>query len=161
VRILAALGTVLPLVLVGPAFASELRLEGETCFERTYDPAHLASRPKQKVRRIRVSAAPGSGRDITASLDVWVRGSTERYAVHATCRPERDRMTCRSEFDDRRWHLSASAADKLLVINGDLWLNPWAYDSEDRSDRGFRLWALPDDRSWLLARVRCPANPNE
>ena len=159
-RFLIAITTVLLIQAPGTVAAAGLSLRGETCFERIYDAGHLSSHPTQKVRRIRVLVRPAEDRSVSASLDIWVRNNPERYAAYATCRSDRDSMLCRSEFDDRTWRISATDRQTISVINGNLWLNPWAYDAEDQSDRGFRLMALPDDRSWRLDGVPCPKDRN-
>lgn len=140
--------------------ASPFAVTRETCFERTYDEAHLAAHAGQKVRRIRLTARPDEEGQVAVGLDVWLRNRTERYAAYAFCRAEKGTTTCRSEFDERIWKIRWQAADAVLIENGSIWLNPWAYDAEDRSDRGVRLNALPDDRAWRLKASACPTNPN-
>ncbi len=133
----------------------------EACFNRVYDAAHLAAHPQQKVRHIRLTAQPNGRGAITAGLNVWLRGSGVRYAAYAFCRFESGRTTCRSEFDDRVWGIRQENAKTVRIENGGIWVNPWDYDAEDRSERGTRLKTEPDDESWLLSATTCSMNPND
>jgi len=133
-----------------------------TCYERTYGARHLAAHPGQKVRRIAASYSVFDG-GVQVHLDVWLRGDATHYAMYADCTADGKDMKCKTDFADGGfWRVSATPKGGLLVTNGDVWINPYASDSQQPLPEGRRLNAKPADHSWALARITsCPERSGE
>ena len=133
-----------------------------TCYERTYGARHLAAYPNQKVRRIAATYSVFEG-GVQVHLDVWLRGNATHYAMYADCTAHDDGKLCKTDFADGGfWRVTATPKGGLLVTNGDVWVNPYASDSQQPLPDGRRLKAKPADRTWALARLTsCPERGGE
>lgn len=114
----------LAVLFTGSAMASTLEErfgDGPTCYARTYDMAHLAKNPKQRVREIVLTSLQGeTGEDISAWDAVLDFGFTLRdgseYSAVAYCEDD----SCSLEGDGGRFAVTAAKDDGLrLSIVGD------------------------------------------
>lgn len=144
------------------AVAAESLPDTSTCYERSYSARHLAAHPGQKVRRIAATYSVFDG-GVQVHLDVWLRGDPIHYAMYADCAADGAGKLCKTDFaDGGTWRVSATPKGGLLVTNGDVWVNPYASDSQQPLPEGRRLKAKPADRSWALARLTsCPERGGE
>lgn len=79
---------------------------GDTCFARTYSPAHLASHRLQKIRRIVLTTVERRGSKPVLAKDVFEmmvgvqqRGSSRWYYNFAECRFRKNGYSCNLESD--------------------------------------------------------------
>lgn len=165
-RELSAKIRLLILSLLATLSASSVSAAGlpdtSTCYERSYSARHLAAHPGQKVRRIAASYSIFEG-GAQVHLDVWLRDDPTHYAMYADCSSSGDGMQCKTDFaNGGSWRVTATPKGGLLVTNGDVWVNPYASDSQQPLPEGRRLKAKPSDRNWALIRLTsCPERSGE
>ena len=128
---------------------------GNSCWERTYDAARLASHPKQQVVNIRLSAESQDDGSVVAQLGINLRqrtgeGGKHDYTAFGYCKAKGARTTCSPEWDAGSFTIEM-AKGGVLVKNRGIIANPSNYDSEDISDKAVNL-GKSDDKAWLLQR---------
>jgi hypothetical protein len=134
---------------------NELAAMSNSCWERTYDAAHLKVHPKQLVTKIRLSAEAQDDGSIAASLGINLRvrrgGQKFDYTAFGYCKVKGAALSCPSEWDAGSFTLE-KAKGGLLVRNRKMVVNPSNYDSEDIAPGAVNL-AKSDDAAWLLSRT--------
>jgi hypothetical protein len=134
----------------------ELASASNTCWERTYNAAHLAAHPKQLTAKIRLLTEVQEDGSILASIGVNPRepGGSGRfdYVAYGHCKPKGGALTCASEWDAGSFTLEKISKGGMKVKNSHMIVNPFNYDSEDISDKALDL-GKSDDAVWLLARI--------
>ncbi len=143
------LAAILP--LAANPLESELAAMSNSCWERTYDAAHLKAHPKQLVTKIRLSTEVQDDGNIYASLGINLRQDQGRkfdYSAFAPCQAKGAALSCPSEWDAGAFSLE-KAKGGLLVRNKDLIVNPSNYDAEDVAPNAVSL-GKSDDAAWLL-----------
>lgn len=158
---LAAFSALCVLSLTSPAAArpleDELPLQGEACWQRIYDAAHLKAHPKQKVAHIRL-AHRGNSEDGTLylSLDMNLRKRTNTgkfdYVLGGYCKPSGTSLTCTPEWDAGTFSIEKGPKKTLLIHNHHMVVNPSNYDAEDIADKAVDL-SKSDDATWMLQLV--------
>lgn len=143
----------------------ELPRGRQACWERSYDAAHLAAHPLQKVVRVRLLHLPGSWREqpygFYVQLSFKLRGSRSDkafdYQLGGFCKAAGNGLRCTPQWDAGAWRLSSAPGGALDVGNDGLIANPDPYDAEEIADDAVRIPAKPDDGVWRLtpARGRC------
>lgn len=148
---------------VAPAMAHPLERElpprREVCWERLYDAAHLAAKPRQKVTQIRLMhmppAAPYEDGKVYLQLHFNLRdrktSGTYDYAYGGFCKARGQALRCQSEWEGGVFHVARGPGGTLDIRNSGLIINPSNYDSEDISDDAVRVPAKPDDGVWRLS----------
>ena len=144
----------------------ELPLRREACWERSYDAAHLAAHPRQKVAAIRLLHSPPQ--DGSAPGKVYLQlhfnlrerksSSNYDYAYGGYCKAAGQALRCESEWEAGIFHVLRGPGGTLDVRNSGIIANPSNYDSEDIADNAVKLPAKPDDGTWRLmpAAGACP-----
>jgi hypothetical protein len=151
------------LVMSGPAPAAANPLEKElaalsnSCWERTYDAAHLKAHPGQKVVRIRLSAHVQEDGSVAGRLGINLRrrigaGDPFDYAAFGYCTARKDFLDCPSQWDAGSF-LIEKAKGGLKVYNKGMIVNPSNYDAEDVAPGAVEL-NMFEDGSWLLTRSK-------
>jgi hypothetical protein len=88
------------------------------CFGRTYDAAHLARHPRQKVQQIEVAFAKG-GRQTAAAFEVSLglvaKGNARRFASPASCSAEADGAVCKLESDGGTFRLKGGHGSGMTL----------------------------------------------
>jgi hypothetical protein len=124
------------------------------CWQRSYDAAHLARHPEQKVLRIRlVHPADDDIGPTFMELQIDLVGRRTAYKLSGFCTARGQGLDCRPEWDAGSWRVEAGPGDTLDVVNGGLVLNPDSYVAEERAPDAVALPAAPDDRRWRLSRL--------
>ena len=143
---------------LAPALANPLEKElaalSNSCWERTYEAAHLKAHAKQKVVKIRLSTEVQDEGTIYASLGINLRKPAGRrfdYTAFGHCEAKGGALSCPSEWDAGSFSLE-KAKGGLLVRNHKMIVNPSNYDSEDIADNAVDL-GKSDDAVWLLSRI--------
>ena len=143
-----------------PARANPLEKElaalSNSCWERTYDAAHLKAHPLQRTVKIRLSAEVQYDGTIRAELGVNLRkrtgaGGPFDYASPAYCEARQASLACPSEWEAGSF-LIEKAQNGLMVYNKGMIINPSNYDSEDIAPGSVDLYES-DDKQWLLRRI--------
>ena len=99
------------------------------CYARTYDDAHLADNPKQRVTRFFLTRSEADGfkppKSFGVSFGFTVRGSTDTFAGEAACADKRGGVACSVEGDGGSFTLDGGARngvkvtiDQRLVVEG-------------------------------------------
>jgi hypothetical protein len=147
-------------VSLAPALANPLERElaalSNSCWERTYDAAHLKAHPGQRTVKIRLSTQVQDDGSIVGQLGINMRkrtvaGGRFDYAAFGYCKARQDAIACPSEWDAGTF-LIEKAKGGLLVHNKGMIVNPSNYDSEDIAPGAVDLYES-DDKSWLLKRI--------
>jgi hypothetical protein len=148
-------------LLATPVLANSLETflssnDGNSCWERSYDAAHLKAHPKQIVTKIRLSTEVQDDGSIYAQLGFNMRKRTGQgggfdYAAGSQCRARGERLSCPSEWDAGTFTIEKSGG-ALLVKHSGMIVNPSNYDSEDIADNSVDL-SKSDDATWLLRRL--------
>jgi hypothetical protein len=147
-------------LLAAPALANPLEEElaglSNSCWERTYDAAHLKAHPLQRTVRIRLSAEVQDDGNIAATLGINLRKRTGQggrfdYAAFGSCKARQGFLDCPSEWEAGSF-LIEKAKSGLKVYNKGMIVNPSNYDSEDIAPGAVNLYES-DDKQWLLRRV--------
>lgn len=150
--------------LASPAGArpleSELPPKRAACWERSYDAAHLAARPLQKVSRIRLvhlpddwKAEPSRGFYVVLYINLRQRAkaaSDYDYQISGFCKPRGQGVRCVPEWEAGSWHIERGPDGALDIRNGGIIANPNPYDAEEIADDAVRIPAKPDDGVWRL-----------
>jgi hypothetical protein len=153
-------------LLATPALANSLETflssnGGNSCWERSYDAAHLKAHPKQIVTKIRLSTEVQDDGSIYAQLGFNLRKRTGEggrfdYAVGSQCSAKGEAISCSSEWDAGTFEIELLKAGTLitgvLITNKGMIVNPSNYDSEDIADNSVDL-SKSDDAAWLLRRL--------
>ena len=151
-------------LLAGPADARPLETElppkRAACWERSYDAAHLAAHPLQKVSRIRLVHLPGDwkaeasrGFYVVLYLDLRQRvkaASDYDYQISGFCKPRGQGVRCVPEWEAGSWLLERGPGGTLDIRNGGIIANPNPYDAEEIADDAVKIPAKPDDGVWRL-----------
>jgi hypothetical protein len=151
-------------LLAGPAAArpleSELPLKSAACWERSYDAAHLAAHPRQKVGRIRLvhqpddwKAQPSRGFFVMLYINLRQRvraDSDYDYQISGFCKPRGQGVQCVPEWEAGSWRIERGPGGTLDIRNGGIIANPNPYDAEEIADDAVRIPAKPDDGVWRL-----------
>ncbi len=144
-----------------PAFANPLEKElaalSNSCWERSYDAAHLKAHPGQRTVKIRMSTEVQEDATIRAELGINLRKRTGQsgpfdYVAFGYCEARKDFVACPSEWDAGSF-LIEKAKGGLKVYNKGMIVNPSNYDSEDIAPGAVDLYES-DDKSWLLKRIK-------
>jgi hypothetical protein len=148
-------------LLATPALANSLETflssnGGNSCWERSYDAAHLKAHPKQLVTKIRLSTEVQDDGSIYAQLGFNMRKRTGQgggfdYAAGSQCSAKGAGISCPSEWDAGVFTIETSG-EGLLINNRGMIVNPSNYDSEDIADNSVDL-SKSDDATWLLRRL--------
>jgi len=148
-------------LLATPALANSLETflaakGGNSCWERSYDAAHLKANPKQLVTKIRLSAEVQDDGAIHADIGFNLRKRTGQsgpfdFAAGSYCVAKSAAIACPSEWDAGTFTLEKSG-DGILVKHSGMTVNPSNYDSEDIADNAVDL-SKSDDASFLLRRT--------
>lgn len=161
----------LMLVSTAPAQARPLERElppkENACWERSYDAAHLASHPRQKVTNIRLLHSPrnwqsGEGGSLYVMLYINLRervnaGQNFDYQLSGFCRAAGQGLRCVPEWEAGRWRIERGPNGTLDIRNAGITANPNPYDAEEIADDAVSIPATPDDGLWRLspASGRC------
>lgn len=146
---------------LAPALANPLENElaalSNSCWERTYDAAHLKAHPLQRTVKIRLSTEAQDDGNIHAELGLNLRqrngaGRPFDYAASSYCKVRGAALACPSEWDAGTFLLEKSR-DGLLIHNRNMIVNPSNYDSEDIAPGSVEL-SKTDDKSFLLTRIK-------
>ena len=152
------------LALAAPASArpleSELPPKRAACWERSYDAAHLAAHPQQKVSRIRLvhlpddwKAAPSRGFFVVLYINLRQRAkatSDYDYQLSGFCKPRGQGVQCVPEWEAGSWRIERGPQGTLDIRNAGIVANPNPYDAEEIADNAVRIPARPDDAIWRL-----------
>ncbi|HEV7257439.1 MAG TPA: hypothetical protein VGN82_06620 [Bosea sp. (in: a-proteobacteria)] len=152
------------LALAGRAEArpleSELPPKRAACWERSYDAAHLAAHPRQKVGRIRLvhlpddwKAEPSRGFFVVLYMNLRERvkaTSDYDYQISGFCKPRGQGVHCVPEWEAGSWRIERGPGGALDIRNGGIIANPNPYDAEEIADDAVRIPAKPDDGVWRL-----------
>jgi hypothetical protein len=148
-------------LLATPALANDLETflssnGGNSCWERSYDAAHLKANPRQLVTKIRLSTEVQDGGAIHADIGFNLRQRIGQsgpfdYAAGSSCAPKGAAIACPSEWDAGIFTIEKSG-DGILVKHSGMIVNPSNYDSEDIADDAVDL-SKSDDMSFLLRRA--------
>lgn len=146
-------------VLAGSAQAQSMRdtllTDSPFCLARSYDAAHLASHPDQRVTAISISQHPEVARNAADGMvllvRVMLRGSDEVYSGAAYCQVGK-MADCGMEGDSGTFAIEPRDADSVLLSVGRYGIT---FEGQRDfitlySDRG-------DDRSFLLRRAALSA----
>ncbi len=159
----AVLAVMLILPLATPVLARplerELPLRRNACWERSYDAAHLATHPRQKVTQVRLLHQPPLDNSTPGQIYLQLHfnlrerktDSNYDYAYGGFCRASGQTVRCESEWAGGVFHVVRGPNGTLDVRNGGLIANPSNYDSEDIADNAVKLPAKPDDGTWRLS----------
>jgi hypothetical protein len=149
-------------LLATPALANSLETflsanGGNSCWERTYDAAHLQAHPRQMVAKVMLSAEVQEGGAIHADIGFNMRKRTGQsgpfdYAAGSSCAAKGAAIACPSEWDAGTFIIEKSG-DGILVRHSGMIVNPSNYDSEDIADNAVDL-SKSDDSSFLLQRAK-------
>jgi hypothetical protein len=149
-------------LLATPALANSLETflaakGGNSCWERSYDAAHLKANPRQLVTSVRLSAEVQDGGAIHADIGFNLRKRTGQsgpfdYAAGSYCAAKGAAIACPSEWDAGIFTIERSG-DGILVKHSGMIVNPSNYDSEDIADTAIDL-SKSDDASFLLRRAQ-------
>ncbi len=138
------------LTALAPMAEARTLTNGQECFVRTYNSAHLAKHPDQLVRFISLSPvplpAPAAG--VVLNLMVNKRGSDDFPSSLIYCRPNGGTLDCLAEENRGRLTISDGGKGRLLVTVGAKGL-ALAGQREDVLISGTR----GDDRSFLIPQV--------
>lgn len=156
---------------VAPSLARPLEQQlphgKEACWERSYDAAHLAAHPGQKVIGLKL-AKMAEGPDLpqtAVTLYINLRKRTAEndggydYSNTALCKPSGSGLACENEYGLGKFRIEAAPNGGLLIRNPGIWANPNPYDAEEKADDAVSIPAKPDDAGWLLDRkttANCP-----
>ncbi len=144
-------------LLASPASANPLETElagmANSCWERSYDAAHLKAHTLQQVTTIKLSAEVQEDGTIRAELGVNLRrctgeGGPYDYAASSYCEAREDFLACPSEWEAGSF-LIEKAKGGLKVYNKGMIINPSNYDSEDIAPGALDIYES-DDKEWLL-----------
>jgi hypothetical protein len=143
-----------------PALANPLEQElagaSNTCWERTYNAAHLAAHPRQVTQKIRLLTEVQDDGSIMASIGIRPRepggSGLFDYVAFGSCTPKGSALKCAPEWDAGSFALEKVSKAEMKVRNSHMIVNPFNYDSEDVSDKALDLGAT-DDAVWVLARI--------
>jgi hypothetical protein len=133
----------------------ELAALSNSCWERTYDAAHLKAHPRQRVTKIRLSTEVQDDGNIVASLGINLRqrlgGQKFDYSAFGRCEARQDFLACPSEWEAGTFVIE-KAKGGILVYNKGMIVNPSNYDAEDIAPGSVDL-SKSDDKAWLLSRI--------
>lgn len=153
-------------VLAAP-LEKELPPGKDACWERSYDDAHLAAHPGQKVigvKLVKLSESPVPGTE-AITLYINLRKRTVEsdggydYSNTALCKPSGAGMVCENDYGLGKFRIESVPKGGLIVRNPGIWANPNPYDAEEKAKDAVSIPAKPDDGSWLLDRrttENCP-----
>ena len=160
-----------PLILAAtiPVMAeSELLPNGDACWERMYDDAHLKAHPRQQVVQIRLvhlpSRWPHPASGVTfVALEMNLRTRTQGsngfdYSLGGFCQPSPGGLRCEPEWRGGSWRIERGANGSLIVHNDDITVNPSSSAAEERSEDAVTLKAANDEAAWRLQRMSGPCN---
>lgn len=145
----------------------ELPPKGNACWERSYDAAHLAGHPRQKVAKIRLLHSPrnwqpGGAGGLYVMLYVNLRarvnpGQGFDYQLSGVCRAAGQGLRCVPEWEAGSWWIERGPDGTLDIRNAGIIANPNPYDAEEIADDAVSIPAKPDDGLWRLspASGRC------
>lgn len=164
---IATIGLTLASALAAPAVArpleSELPPRRAACWERSYDAAHLAAHPRQKVSRIRLvhlpddwKAEPSRGFFVVLYINLRQRIQATPgydYQISGFCKPRGEGVHCVPEWEAGSWRIERGPDGTLDVRNGGIIANPNPYDAEEIADNAVAIPARPDDGIWRLGRA--------
>jgi len=95
---------------------------GSGCWTRSYDAAHLAARPRQRVTSIVIAYRPvmqskqkSTAGKFEVGIGLRVKGDGELYSRVAYCQPAGAGFSCSLESDGGRINLSADGARGLRL----------------------------------------------
>jgi hypothetical protein len=133
---------------------SELAAAANTCWERSYDAAHLKAHPRQQVTKIRLATEVQDDGAIVAQLGFNLRKRTgaHDYAAFGYCKAKGQGIACPSEWDAGTFLISKGKGGTLLVTNSHMIVNPSNYDSEDIAPGAVDL-SKSDDAAWMVSRI--------
>ena len=160
----------IPLLAAAAAHARPLERElpprKNACWERSYDAAHLATHPRQKVAKIRLLHSPenwqpGEGGSVYVMLHINLRervkpGQAFDYQLGGFCRAAGQGLLCRPEWDAGSWRIERGPNGALDIRNAGITANPDPYDAEEIADGAARIPAKPDDGTWRLSPAAGP-----
>jgi hypothetical protein len=141
---------------LGNPLEKELGALSNSCWERTYEAAHLKAHPGQLVTKIRLSTKVQDDGGIFASLGINLRhrggGGPFDYKAYGACLAKGGALQCPSEWDAGMFSLEKGQGGALKVKNSGMIVNPTIYDSEDIAGNAVDL-GKTDDGVWLLSRI--------
>ena len=123
------------------------------CFSRSYDAAHLAAHPDQRVTQLLVRAdtedmTHSGTKDLLLLVDVTVRDGATPYSGVAYCDRVGDGLACLMEGDAGGFSLVPQGKRLLLAVGA----NGLSFEADDfltlEPDKG-------DDRTFLLDAGTC------
>ena len=121
----AAVAAGAPALAQGP-FAALFGAAGEgACYSRSYDAAHLATHPRQRVTSIAIAYRPSAQmkekstpQRFEVGLGVRVKGDGELYSRVAYCQPAGAGFSCSLESDGGQITLTPEGARGLRLTTG-------------------------------------------
>ncbi len=170
-RLATGLSIAVVLACATPALARPLEMQlpygKEACWERSYDAAHLAAHPGQKVVGIKLAKVAESTDfpQTAVTLYINLRKRTAEsdggydYSNTAFCKGSGKALACENEYGLGKFRIEAAPNGGLIIRNPGIWANPNPYDAEEKADDAVSIPAKPDDGSWLLDRkmtTNCP-----
>lgn len=123
------------------------------CYARSYDPAHLAAHPAQRVTRFYVTDSgydnPSSPTAFVAAFGFMVKGSEDLFESDASCDEVKGGVRCDVEGDSGGFVLEATGDGLKLTVGDRLLLEGNESYSPDLAaggdDRVFLLYRSPPD----------------
>ena len=138
----------------------ELPPKRAACWERSYDAAHLATHPQQKVSRIRLvhlpddwKAEPSRGFFVVLYINLRQRAKATSdfdYQLSGFCKPRGQGVQCVPEWEAGSWRIERGPQGTLDIRNAGIVANPNPYDAEESADHAVAIPARPDDGIWRL-----------
>jgi len=146
---------VLPLLALGLSCSPAVAAGDLTgCYKRSYDAAHLARNPRQKVTVITVRVAPapaGVDAPFSTDVDVTLRASKADWNAGGPCKPQGESLSC--DFSDTGGGamLARHGSGLKLEVTGEkgLGLEGIGLGGEG-GERTFKYLTKPDDAVFLL-----------
>ena len=135
----------------------ELASASNTCWERSYDAAHLQAHPQQQVTKIRLATEVQDDGSIVAQLGFNLRGRSgagfrHEYTAFGYCKAQGKGIACPSQWDAGTFSISKGKGGTLLVTNRHMIVNPSNYDAEDIAPGAVDL-GKSDDAQWMVTRI--------
>ena len=100
--------------------------DGNVCFARTYDNAHLEKHPAQKVQIIEIdmtkdnaSGKPNTPESFDLGFGLKTASSPDWYGQAAICKTEADTFSCFLQGDGGSFHLKPDGPNALRLETGD------------------------------------------
>ena len=152
--------SILALTTYGPAWAQDDRPQVTSCYERTYDAAHMKQHPRQQVRWLQIVQYKfDEGRMVGAEIRAKFRGDKRDYADSGICEMQKNGVwRCGVDCDGGQYTLDTRKPGQANVRPLDWGVRVSVCGDTDSGEDAYRVIDPKLDQSlFVLQPVANPA----